>query len=287
MKRLIVFTDLDGTLLDHDSYSFKAAAPALKELKARKIPLVLCSSKTKAEMLPLTKKLGLNHPFVVENGGAVYIPRNYFPFALPTARVRTGFQVLELGERYQKLIRSLADAAQTSGVKAKGFSSMTEREVAKLCGLDAASARLARRREYDEPFVLDEADANQKRRFFSWIQQRGLRWRQGGRFLHLMGNNDKGLAASRMIELYRQLYGTIQTVGLGDSANDVDFLGVVDVAVLVARPDGLHDTEVVSRVPRLRRQKGIGPEGWNAALLEILEELTAEESETADSTSVR
>ena len=280
MKRLVVFTDLDGTLLDHDTYSFKAAAPALRELKARKIPLVLCTSKTKAEVLPLTKKLGLNHPFVVENGGAVYIPRNYFPFALPTARVRTGFQVLELGERYQKLTRALADGAQTSGVKVKGFSTMTDREVAKLCGLDTAAARLARRREYDEPFVLEEAAPNEKRRFFNWLQQRGLRWRQGGRFLHLMGNNDKGLAVSRMIELFRQLYGEIQSVGLGDSGNDGDFLAVVDVAVIVARPDGSHDADVLGRVPGARRQKAIGPEGWNEAVQEILEESMAAASET-------
>ena len=275
MKRLIVFTDLDGTLLDHHTYSWKPAAAALKELQAQKIPLVLCTSKTKAEVLPLARELKQHHPFVVENGGAVYIPRNYFPFALPTARVHTGYQVLELGERYQKLTRALADAAETSGVTVKGFGAMTDREVAKLCDLDTAAARLARRREFDEPFLIEKATAKQKTQFFNWLQQRGLRWRQGGRFLHLMGNNDKGLAVAKMIELFRQLYGEILTVGLGDSANDMDFLAVVDEPVLVARPDGSHDAEVLSRVPRARRMKGAGPKGWNEAVQDALNEWMA------------
>lgn len=271
MPQLIVFTDLDGTLLDHHTYSWQVATPALKKLKARKVPLILCTSKTRAEVQPLTKKLGLNFPFVVENGGALYIPRNYFPFALPTARVHTGYQVLELGERYQKLTRALEDAAETSGIPVKGFSRMTDKEVAKLCGLDLAEARLARRREFDEPFVLEEATAKKQERFFGALQQKGLRWRQGGRFLHLMGNNDKGQAVARMIELYRQLYGEVTTMGLGDSANDTDFLAVVDLPVLVGRPDGSHDDAVLAKVPGARCMPGIGPAGWNEAVLEVLD----------------
>jgi len=95
----LVFTDLDGTLLD-DGYQWEAARPALELLRAREIPVVLCTSKTRAEVLPLREDLGLRDPFIAENGGAAYIPRNYFPFALPTARVEAGFQVLELGTRY-------------------------------------------------------------------------------------------------------------------------------------------------------------------------------------------
>lgn len=271
MSQLIVFTDLDGTLLDHHTYGWKAAAPALQQLKVGKVPLILCTSKTKAEVLPLAKKLGRGFPFVVENGGAVYVPRNYFPFALPTARVHTGYQVLELGERYQKLIRALDDAAEISGLRVRGFSRMTDKEVAKLCEMDVAAARLARRREFDEPFLIEGEDKKKEGRMLAFLQQRGYRVRRGGRFLHLMGNNDKGLAVSRLIELYRQVYGEVRTVGLGDSANDMDFLKMVDVPVLVARPDGSHDAEVLRNVPGVQAVAGIGPEGWNQAIHEILQ----------------
>ena len=272
MSRLIVFTDLDGTLLDHHTYEWEAARPALRELQRRQVPLVLCTSKTKAEVLPLARELELQYPFVAENGGAVYIPRNYFSFALPTARVHTGYQVLELGERYRKLVRALEEAAQTSGVRVRGFSHMTDEEVAQRCDLDLAAARRARRREFDEPFVVENGSEKETARFFQTLQQKGLRWRRGGRFYHLMGNNDKGLAVGKMIELYRQLHGEVRTVGLGDSANDTDFLAVVDLAVIVALPDGSHDPDVAEKVPEAEKVEGIGPVGWNAAVLEILAE---------------
>jgi len=275
MRRLVVFTDLDGTLLDHQTYKWKAAAPALARLRELQVPLVLCTSKTRAEVLPLRKELGLGDPFVAENGGAVYMPRNYFPFSLPTARVDAGFQVLALGQRYQALVRALDAGAKTSGVQVRGFSRMTEPEVAKVCGLPRAQARLARRREFDEPFLLQKGTPQQQERFFRWLQQRGLRWREGGRFFHLMGDNDKGVAVSKLIELYRQQYDDVHTVGLGDSPNDIDFLAVVDTPVLVARPDGRHAQEARSSVPGARLEKGIGPVGWNRAVLGILEEMAA------------
>jgi mannosyl-3-phosphoglycerate phosphatase len=275
MQRLVVFTDLDGTLLDHETYKWKAAEPALRRLRGRGVPLVLCTSKTRAEVLPLRRELELPDPFVAENGGAIYIPRNYFPFALPTARVDAGFQVLALGQRYQTLVRALDEAAKTSGVQVRGFSRMKDQEVAKVCGLPRVQARLARRREFDEPFLLEKGTARQQERFFRWLQQRGLRWREGGRFFHLMGDNDKGVAVSKLIDLYRQQYDDVHTVGLGDSPNDIDFLAVVDTPMLVARPDGDHSRETRSSVPRAALVKGIGPEGWNQAVLDILKQTEA------------
>lgn len=274
MPRLIVFTDLDGTLLDHQTYSYQAAQPAVEQLRRRRIPVVLCTSKARAEILPLREELKIYDPFVAENGGAIYVPRDYFPFPLPSARVESGYQVLELGVPYQKLVRALDEAAKTSGVKVRGFSRMSDREVAKLCGLPLPAARRARQREFDEPFVMEKGTAKQKERFFGWLQQRGLRWREGGRFLHLMGDNDKGVAMARLADLYRQQYTTIRTVGLGDSPNDLDFLAAVDVPVLVALPNGRHDDEVRAKVPQARLVPGIGPAGWNEAVLDILAQET-------------
>lgn len=272
MNRLTIFTDLDGTLLDPRTARWEAAEPALRRLRGLGVPLVLCTSKTRAEVLPLREELGLRHPFVVENGGAIYIPRNYFPFALPTARVEAGFQVLELGQRYQTLVRALDEAAKTSGVTVRGFSHMSDKEVAQLCGLNLTAARRARQREFDEPFRLEKATSQQQERFWRWLQQRGLRWRESGPFFHLMGDNDRGRAVSRLAELFRQQYGQVRTVGLGDSSHDLDFLAVVDLPVLVAQPDGRHDSDVRAKLPHAQLVPGAGPAGWNSAVLRLLEE---------------
>lgn len=78
MARIIIFTDLDGTLLHPNIYSFAKARPALNLIKEEGIPLVLCSSKTRAEMEVYRERLGNNHPFVSENGGGIFIPKDCF-----------------------------------------------------------------------------------------------------------------------------------------------------------------------------------------------------------------
>ena len=270
MAQLIVFTDLDGTLLDAKTYSWRAAQPALDELRRRRVPVVFCTSKTRAEILPLREELGLQDPFVAENGGAIYVPRSYFPFPLPAARKEADTEVLELGVPYAKLVQALEEAAQTSGVQVRGFSRLSDKEVGKLCGLPLAEARRARQREFDEPFLLEKGTPKQKEKFFNWLQQRGLRWREGGRFLHLMGDNDKGVAVRRLVEFYTKKYsGRLRTVALGDSPNDLDFLAVVDMAVLIARPDGSHDPEARAKL-RGVRLAAAGPAGWCAAVEGIL-----------------
>ena len=78
MPDTILFSDLDGTLLDQADYSFAAAKPALGVIRARGIPLVLCSSKTRVEIEEQRRRLNNDHPFIAENGGGIFIPRGYF-----------------------------------------------------------------------------------------------------------------------------------------------------------------------------------------------------------------
>lgn len=95
-RRIVVFTDLDGTLLDHATYRFDAALPALRLLKARQIPLVVCSSKTASEIEALRNRLRLSHPFISENGGAIFVPRGYFQHAFAHAKETPEYAVIEL-----------------------------------------------------------------------------------------------------------------------------------------------------------------------------------------------
>ena len=79
-RKLVIFTDLDGTLLDRNTYSFEPAQSTLHLIKQKNIPLVLSSSKTRAEIEFYRRRLENDHPFISENGGAVFIPRDYFSF---------------------------------------------------------------------------------------------------------------------------------------------------------------------------------------------------------------
>ena len=76
---VVVFTDLDGTLLDEDSYSFAAASPALARLRELRIPLIAATSKTLVEAAAINTAMDNPHPCIIENGSAVCVPVGYFP----------------------------------------------------------------------------------------------------------------------------------------------------------------------------------------------------------------
>ena len=261
MSRLVIFTDLDGTLLDHDTYSFAPARPALVELRRRRVPLVLSTSKTRAEVAALRRRLKNRHPFIVENGGGVFVPRGYFDRGHP--------QSIELGRPYSEIVAALSDLARKSRVRVRGFHQLSAREIAEMTGLPLADARLAQEREFDEPFWFLTSDRAARARFVRLARRSGYGVTTGGRLWHLFSGSDKGLAVRRLSALYRRS-GRIRTLALGDAANDLSMLRAVDQAVLLPRPDGRFDGAVLRAVPGVIRGSAPGPEGWNEAVLRAL-----------------
>lgn len=265
-EALVLFSDLDGTLLDRETYAFDAARPALDRLRDASIPLVLCTSKTRSEVTPLRAALDNHDPFIVENGGGVHIPDGYFPFPVEGATRQAGTWLISLGSPYGDLVVALASAANESGVAVRGFATMSDAEVAAATGLDVREARRARSREFDEPFEI--LDVDRAADLLAAIERRGFRHTSGGRFHHIMGANDKAAAVRRLISLFARSRGPIRTVGLGDAPNDASFLNVVDLPILIASPR-LH--EVQALVPHARPTPLPGTAGWNAAVLDLLD----------------
>ncbi|MCE5311259.1 MAG: HAD-IIB family hydrolase [Acidobacteriales bacterium] len=260
----VLFTDLDGTLLDARTYSFEAARPALDTLRQKGVPLVICTSKTRAEVELWRTRLGIDHPFIVENGGAVYIPKGYFPFKIPNAIQRNNCLLLEFGTPYEQLVAALKQLSRETGCETLGFSSMSVAELSLRSLLPIQQAELAKRREYDEAFEILSSGSY---RLLEAIERRGLKWTRGDRFYHIMGSNDKASAVARLVELYRKAHGDILTIGVGDGWNDVRFLSSVDVPVLVR---SRFDTAIKRAEPRCRVTDAPGPHGWNTAVLDLL-----------------
>jgi len=270
---MVIFTDLDGTLLDSDTYSFDAANDALNALRARGIPVVLVSSKTRSEIEPIRSHMGNHHPFIVENGGAVLIPTEYFPFPIANARTTGPYLVIELGTPYERLRQTLKEIAHELGTSLRGYGDMSVDEVANRTGLSLEDAALSKRRDYDEPFVVEDHDQRSSEHILAEaITNHGLRWTKGDRFHHLMGSQDKGDAVRRLITCYQQRAEqdrtTLTTLALGNSLNDLPMLAVVDTPILVQSPDGSYAAGI--DLPRLIRAPAPGPAGWNQAVLSLL-----------------
>lgn len=283
----MVFTDLDGTLLDHDTYEWKAAEPALKRCRESGVPVVLISSKTRAEIEPLREELRLNDPFVSENGGGVFLPRTVFTqrpagaFAADLSgfhrrygarRAHTDASDLweiPLGIPYKRLTKALKDIREAVGLPLKGFSEMGVMEVCELTGLNPDDARLALLRDYDEPFIVEADTAVDLATLSKAAAKEGLEVTRGGRFFHLQGHNDKGEAMTRILALYNKRHGAVRTIGIGDSQNDFSMIRRADFPVLVRSKR--DNTSIASEIPGLMVTKGIGPAGWNSAILRILQ----------------
>jgi mannosyl-3-phosphoglycerate phosphatase len=257
----VVVTDLDGCLLDATTYCWEAARPALDALRRRGIPLVLCSSKTRAEMEPLHADLGLDAPYVFENGGGIVFP----PGARwsRVARRDGGPLLVRLGVPLRDLARALMEIAREAGARLRGFSRLSHREVSDLTGLPDPAVARAREREHDEPFLLESGDEAAVRLA---AERRGLRVTKGGRFHHLTGAVDKGKAVRQVLTLL----APAASIGLGDAENDLGLLDAVDRPILVPRADGSFDPALVVAFPGAERAPSAGPEGWNHAVLHAL-----------------
>lgn len=268
----VIFTDLDGTLMD-GKYSFDGALPVIRRIKEESIPLIPVTSKTRAEVERVRELLGVGDPFITENGGGVFIPDGAFPFAVK-GEDANGARLIRLGTPYEELKRALAEIRKKTGFRITGFADLTPEEITERTGLAPADARLAKKREFDEPFFLESGSVEEVRLLAESV---GLTL-TAGKILHLTGNNDKGRAVETLKTLYRALYGKAVFIGLGDRGNDIPLLKNVDYPVLVRGEDGLY--EPVEGVARLIKADGAGPVGWAKAVTGILDTIKASESYT-------
>lgn len=253
----VVFTDLDGTLLDHDDYTWTAALPALAQLRALHVPVILASSKTAPEIAPLRERMRLAHcPAIVENGAGI-LPAGGAPDPSTAA--------------YLRLRRVLDGLAPGLRRHFQGFGDMDDDEVAALTGLPPEGARRARQRGFSEP-GLWTGPAELRKPFLAALAEAGVTARRGGRFMTLSFGGTK---ADRMDEVLAGYGGTVASVALGDAPNDVEMLNNADHGVIVANP---HGTEMPilagERAGRIRRSTKPGPAGWNEMMLSLTSELT-------------
>jgi mannosyl-3-phosphoglycerate phosphatase family protein len=271
-SKLVIFSDLDGTLLDHYDYSHAAADALLAELEGKGIPLVLASSKTFAELLPLRDELANRHPFIVENGAAVYIPRGYFREQPPGSSAAGVYWRRSFSAPHDHWLALVHSKANDFAFQFTALSDMEAARIASLTGLDAAAAANAARREFGEPLLWHGSDG-ERQRFIDTMHKNGAQVLQGGRFLHVGGECDKGRALRWLRRLYAMECGGTAPlcVAIGDGDNDAAMLEAAEYAVIVRSPS--HPPPRLSRRERVKITSACGPAGWDEGLRRLLSAL--------------
>ena len=265
----IIFSDLDGTLLDHHTYDFDPARHALELLESHGIDLVLCSSKTRAELLVWQRRLSIAGPFVSENGGGVFLTGGG-PLAACFPELQGSLSVRSFGTPCAVLRTHLREVAARLGLAVRGFGDMTLEEIVSLTGLPSWEAELAHQRDYDEPLLFEEGTSEeQKIALRDGLAEISFNLVEGGRFWHLTGGNDKGLAVRWLLDAYGRCYGAVPpSLALGDSDNDFPMLLSAGNGVLVEKPGGGHAR---GAPPGVTKVKGAGPLGWAKAVTDWIE----------------
>ncbi len=265
--QLIIFTDLDGTLLSRETYQPGPSLEALKTCSVSGIPIIFVSSKTRSEIEELRDALGNEDPFISENGGGVYLPQKKWNEA-PGFKKQRGCWSLALGSPYPELCRGLDAAAKRCSAQVEGFSSMTLDRIMELTGLPEKQARLSQTREFDEPFLVLNGNSQVLKCLVKEIRNAGLQLTRGGRFHHIMGKCDKGKAVRHVIRLYRSVNQNVRFAAVGDAENDLPMLQEVDQPFLVRQPNNEYEKAAV--FPGVTVTKGIGPQGFCEAVQKII-----------------
>lgn len=256
---LMIVTDLDGSLLDHHTYSWEPAQPWLDRLNEQGVPVVICSSKTAAEILPLQRQLGIaSSPYIAENGAIVHWEGVNGSVAQAT------------NKGYTEICQTLQKLRNRMGFKFTGFADVTEKEVAEWTGLTPHNATLAKMREGSESLIWRDS-ADQFNAFSAALAEEQLALVQGGRFWSVMNQGaGKGAALELLLHHFTPPAGDKwMTIGLGDGPNDGPMLDKVEYAVIIK---GYSKTPVT--LQREGRDAGktifysthFGPEGWSEGL---------------------
>ena len=255
----LVFTDVDGTLLDHDTYSYAPAREGISLLFELRIPLVLVSSKTLPEMKQLHEELSLSAPFIFENGGGIFWPgkREAIEYiGMDISQLKTHAPLL--GPLFQEEVKFITD--------------MDIDEIVKTTALPRARAVLSQQRRSSLPFVLPSGrkiSTGEIENINNDLRPLGFAVTRGGRFFHFSSVlSEKGAAVKKVVAYYyRQGCDSLKTIGVGDSENDLSMFRAVDLPVVVRRPDG---SSLRTGMANIIETSGIGPSGFTEAVKLII-----------------
>ena len=277
MSNAVIYTDLDGTLLDHHTYAFDEALETIKALKDRGIPIIPCTSKTRAETVSLMQSMEIDGPMIIENGAAIWVPQDW-GLERPEGSDRDADAWCHsFGPSRGMIRRQLAILSIEWGNRYQSLCDLSDKQVAAVTGLDLEGAARAKQREHCETLIWLGTPAD-RQAFAEQVEALGMRCLEGGRCVHVLASGGKAEAVSWLhhkILRERPDFAAAVSLSAGDAENDAEMLEVTDMALLVRSP--------VNDPPSVRRRNGLvisdamGPTGWAEGMEALIARVEEEE----------
>jgi predicted mannosyl-3-phosphoglycerate phosphatase (HAD superfamily) len=259
MTPILVLSDVDGVLNDPKPASLARAASALMPIADDRCALVLCSRYTRAELEILQQKLGINQPFVAENGAAVFIPAGHFGVPIPGSRRQGGYDVVEFARPLAEVLSAVREVCLRLDLDLRGFSEMTVDEVARARGISPLRGRLAKLCEYMEPCRPAYSEQVTRGQLARALEPKGLSILRRGQDEFVGEALAPGIAVTFVRSLYRHRFGSLRTFGLADGMADDTLLSGTDHRVIVQDDDGGVDVSAwAESIAEMVREEPVG-----------------------------
>ncbi|MEH6480157.1 MULTISPECIES: HAD-IIB family hydrolase [Pseudoalteromonas] len=256
----IIFTDLDGTLLDHADYNTNNISELLQQLQNAHIPVVFNTSKTFCEVIELKNDLNIQQPFIVENGAAVFIPEDYFELKPIGCKKVGAYWCYAMAKPLSSLLNDLNTLKADYKAHYKLFSDLSSEQISELTGLNDAQARRAQTRDYSDPLYWYGND-ELLTAFVNDVEALGYDIKIGGRFIHIAKNTDKSAAQQWLVKQFTHHFRKPLTViALGDSDNDKQMLEHANIAIIIANPASKKPVKLSHN--KARYSQSPAPLGW-------------------------
>lgn len=235
--KTVVFSQVDAVLMHPRDTAFTDARNTLRQFVADDVAVVLCSSKTRAELEFIQQTLGIADPFICEHGAAAFIPDQYFDAEIPGARDLSGYQAVEFGRTYADVVEVLRRTAERLRIRILGFNEMSTEDVARECRLPLLQARLAKLREYEERFRVLDPGAAASHRLGKALSGSHLRCVEGDPFAYVGAPVEHRLGVNLLTGLYRHARGSVLTIGITGNGGDDGLETLVDQVIKIPQED--------------------------------------------------
>ncbi len=261
MQKILIFTDLDGSLLHRDTFKFDGIKDYIKKLLSKGIFIIPNTSKTEKEILEFNNELGSNLPYITENGATI----NGLDLLNPNLP-----KELILGKDKNNLINIFKKLVpENLQNKCKWLSNMDKKKQSLIFGLEDEKLNMALDRKYSIPFIF-EGTKSEMKQLSTIVKKKGLALQEGGRVINLTDKVNKAKALQVFVRFFKKNNKNIKTIAVGDNYNDLDMLRSCDVPCLVFNDkfklDQINiDNLIFSNKP--------SPEGWADVIKKALDKL--------------
>lgn len=259
-KDILIFTDLDGTLLNKKSFYYDEAKDLIKNCIKNGVVIVPNSSKTSIELNEFCNEAEISPIYISENGSSIH--------GLNILNSKLNKKIILSRTKDQILNCFLKNVEHNFQKKCKFVEDLKTSEQIQILGLPKEKLAKALKRDFSIPMIFN-GNENEKKQLKKLIKKLDMKVQDGGRVLNLGDDVSKGNAMSFFVKNLSKITNKNYTIiGIGDNENDISMLDKSDYPCMVRNGDRNIDHE-----NRYLYSENEAPTGWIEVVKKTLNEI--------------